>query len=168
LLLKLLLTTEPLSIQVHPDDAFAHSIRLANGKTEAWYILSVIPGATFRLFDYGRERQLHIENAVAVATAGPQEIQSSLERLSTARTAPTVNSHFALEDKSACPDGTFSRADFRAVARQLELRPRLISIPFAASRQDQAPRVCIGLWRNVFGPIRRISKAMDDVDKAAL
>ena len=45
LLLKLLFTTEPLSIQVHPDDAFARSIGLANGKTEAWYILSAMPGA---------------------------------------------------------------------------------------------------------------------------
>ena len=35
LLLKLLFTKEPLSIQVHPDDAFAQSIGLANGKTEA-------------------------------------------------------------------------------------------------------------------------------------
>ena len=40
LLLKLLFTSEPLSIQVHPDDAFARSIGLPNGKTEAWYILS--------------------------------------------------------------------------------------------------------------------------------
>ena len=39
LLLKLLFTSEPLSIQVHPDDAFARSIGLPNGKTEAWYIL---------------------------------------------------------------------------------------------------------------------------------
>ena len=45
LLLKLLFTTEPLSIQVHPDDAFARSIGLANGKTEAWYILSAAPDA---------------------------------------------------------------------------------------------------------------------------
>lgn len=167
LLLKLLLTTEPLSIQVHPDDAFARSIGLANGKTEAWYILSAIPGAkvavglsyprsaaelrtaitdgsianivhwhpvrpgdvifipagtihaigagivlaeiqqhsdaTFRLFDYGRERQLHIENAVAVATAGPGEIQSPPRRLSGARTALTVNSYFALEQTDLAP-----------------------------------------------------------------
>jgi mannose-6-phosphate isomerase len=40
LLLKILFTTEPLSIQVHADDAFARSIGLANGKTEAWYIVS--------------------------------------------------------------------------------------------------------------------------------
>ncbi|MET4386538.1 mannose-6-phosphate isomerase [Bradyrhizobium sp. F1.4.3] len=167
LLLKILLTTEPLSIQVHPDDAFARSIGLANGKTEAWYIVSVIPGAkvavglnyprsaaelrtaitdgsianivhwhpvhpgdvifipagtihaigagivlveiqqhsdaTFRLFDYGRERQLHIENAVAVATAGPREIQSPPQRLSGARTALTVNSYFALEQIDLAP-----------------------------------------------------------------
>jgi mannose-6-phosphate isomerase len=45
LLLKLLFTSEPLSIQVHPDDAFARSIGLSNGKTEAWYILSAVAGA---------------------------------------------------------------------------------------------------------------------------
>ncbi len=45
LLLKLLFTSEPLSIQVHPDDAFARSIGLPNGKTEAWYILSATPDA---------------------------------------------------------------------------------------------------------------------------
>ena len=49
LLLKLLFTTEPLSIQVHPDDAFAQSIGLANGKTEAWYILSAGPDAQIAL-----------------------------------------------------------------------------------------------------------------------
>lgn len=40
LLLKLLFTEEPLSIQVHPDDALARSMGFPNGKTEAWYILS--------------------------------------------------------------------------------------------------------------------------------
>jgi mannose-6-phosphate isomerase len=167
LLLKLLLTTEPLSIQVHPNDAFARSIGLANGKTEAWYILSAMAGAkvavglnyprsaaelrtaitdgsianivhwhpvhrgdvifipagtihavgagivlaeiqqrsdaTFRMFDYGRQRELHIENAVAVATAGPREIQSPPERLSDARTAFTVNSYFVLEQIDLAP-----------------------------------------------------------------
>jgi mannose-6-phosphate isomerase len=168
LLLKLLFTTEPLSIQVHPDDVFARSIGLANGKTEAWYILSAIAGAevavglnyprsaaelrtaiadgwianivhwhpvhpgdvifipagtihaigagivlaeiqqhsdaTFRLFDYGRQRELHIENAVAVATAGPREPQSPPERLSAARTALAVNPYFVLEQIDLAAD----------------------------------------------------------------
>ena len=45
LLLKLLFTSEPLSIQVHPDDTFARAIGMPNGKSEAWYILSAEPGA---------------------------------------------------------------------------------------------------------------------------
>jgi mannose-6-phosphate isomerase len=161
LLLKLLFTTEALSIQVHPDDAFAQSIGLANGKTEAWYILSAAPGAevaiglkrqlttpelrsaiadgsiaelvqwhpvqkddvvfvpagtihaigpglviaeiqqssdaTFRLFDYGRQRELHIDHAVAVANAGPAERQAAAKRLTDARTLLVANPYFVLE-----------------------------------------------------------------------
>ncbi|QWG14506.1 class I mannose-6-phosphate isomerase [Bradyrhizobium sediminis] len=161
LLLKLLFTSEPLSIQVHPDDAFAHSIGLPNGKTEAWYILSAKPGAqvavglkrnltpqelraairdgsiaglvdwrsttkgdiivvpagtihaigagivlaeiqqhsdaTFRLFDYGRPRELHEDNAVAASCAGPLQAQSGPRRLTAARTALAAIPHFVIE-----------------------------------------------------------------------
>jgi mannose-6-phosphate isomerase len=161
LLLKLLFTSEPLSIQVHPDDAFAHSIGLLNGKTEAWYILSAAPNArvavglkrrltpqelraaikdgsiagltqwrpaakgdaifvpagtihaigagivlaevqqrsdaTFRLFDYGRQRELHEDNAVAVSVAGPVQIQPGPRRLTAARTLLIASTHFILE-----------------------------------------------------------------------
>jgi mannose-6-phosphate isomerase len=45
LLLKLLFTSQPLSIQVHPDDAYAQSTGLPNGKTEAWHILDAAPEA---------------------------------------------------------------------------------------------------------------------------
>src|SRR5881275_1008184 len=55
LLLKLLFTSEPLSIQVHPDDAYAQSIGLPNGKTEAWYVLNAAPGAKVAL---GLKQQL--------------------------------------------------------------------------------------------------------------
>src|SRR4051812_9880267 len=55
LLLKLLFTSQPLSVQVHPDDAFAHSMGLPRGKTEAWYVLSAAPGSKVAL---GLDRQL--------------------------------------------------------------------------------------------------------------
>lgn len=161
LLLKLLFTTEPLSIQVHPDDAFAQSIGLEHGKTEAWYILSAMPGAkialglkwrltipqlrasiedgsisdlvhwrgvlkddiifvpagtihsigpglviaeiqqrsdaTFRLFDHGRQRELHMDKAVAVANAGPPKRQSVPRRLTDARTLLVASPQFILE-----------------------------------------------------------------------
>jgi len=49
LLLKLLFTNQPLSIQVHPDDTYAQSIGLPNGKTEAWYVLRATPEAKIAL-----------------------------------------------------------------------------------------------------------------------
>jgi mannose-6-phosphate isomerase len=172
LLLKLLFTTGPLSIQVHPDDAFARSIGLTNGKTEAWYILSTAPGAqvavglkypisstelrtamedgsianivrwhpvrngdailvpagtihaigagvvlaeiqqqsdvTFRLFDYGRQRDLHIDDAIAAARAGPAEYQPLPQKLTKARTALIVNPHFVLEQIDFPPDSAWT------------------------------------------------------------
>jgi mannose-6-phosphate isomerase len=161
LLLKLLFTEQPLSIQVHPDDAFARSIGLARGKAEAWYILAATPGAeiglglkravtssqlraaiedgsitgllqsrlvakddfisvpagtihsigkglvlaeiqqrsdtTFRLFDHGFGRELHIDNAVACATAGPAAPQARATRLSDARCLLIASPHFVVE-----------------------------------------------------------------------
>jgi mannose-6-phosphate isomerase len=48
LLAKFIDAADRLSIQVHPDDAYAHSREAAtgfHGKTEAWYILEAAPGA---------------------------------------------------------------------------------------------------------------------------
>jgi len=46
LLIKLLFPREKLSVQVHPDDALAHSLGEPRGKTECWYVLSADPGAS--------------------------------------------------------------------------------------------------------------------------
>jgi mannose-6-phosphate isomerase len=161
LLLKLLFANEALSIQVHPDDAFARSIGMAHGKTEAWYILSATsnakvavglksrlttqqlrtsiedgsiadvvcwqhvrsgdivfvpagtihaigPGlviaeiqqrsdATFRLFDFGRQRELHVDSAVAVAYARPTIARAVSRRLTDARTLLIACPYFVLE-----------------------------------------------------------------------
>ncbi len=43
--LSILDSRESLSIQVHPDDAYAHAHENDEGKTEAWYILEAEPGA---------------------------------------------------------------------------------------------------------------------------
>ena len=167
LLLKLLFTSRPLSIQVHPDDAYAQSIGLARGKTEAWYILSAAPGArialglkkqlaprqlreavndgsiaglvawrpvlpgdvvfvpagtihaigaglviaeiqqrsdaTFRMFDFGRKRDLHIANAVAMAVTGPADVGLKPKRLTDERTLLVSNPHFVLERIELAP-----------------------------------------------------------------
>ena len=171
LLLKLLFTSQPLSIQVHPDDAYAQSTGLPNGKTEAWHILDAAPEAkvglglkrrvspeqlrhaiddgsisdllvwnaahpgdtisvpagtihaigaglviaeiqqrsdtTFRLFDHGRGRELHIEDALAVANAGPAEFPVTPTRLTDARTLLVSNSYFTFERVDLTPNSTW-------------------------------------------------------------
>ena len=170
LLLKLLFTSQPLSIQVHPDDAYAHKMGQPHGKTEAWYILAAEPDAavavglkreigpdelrgaiedgsiadlvqwhpvrvgevifipagtihaigpglvlaeiqqrsdtTFRLFDYGRKRELHVEDGVAVAHAGPPEAQPKPHRLGPSRTVLIANPFFVLERVTLEPETT--------------------------------------------------------------
>jgi mannose-6-phosphate isomerase len=172
LLLKLLFTSQPLSIQVHPDDAYAQSMGLACGKTEAWYILSAAPGAkialglkerlaprqlreavddgsivrhiawrtvlpgdvvfvpagtihaigaglviaeiqqrsdaTFRMFDFGRKRELHLARAIAVADAGPADAGLKPKRLTDERTLLVSNPHFAFERIVLAPGSAFS------------------------------------------------------------
>ena len=46
LLAKILHATEPLSIQVHPDDETAARLGSPSGKTEAWVVIHAEPGAT--------------------------------------------------------------------------------------------------------------------------
>ncbi len=135
LLVKLLFTTERLSVQVHPDDEYARNHHGCLGKTEAWYVMDAEPGAevavgfrkaltseqlktsalsgeienlldwrkvragdvvfvpagtvhaigagvticeiqensdiTYRLYDYGRPRELHLDHGVAVSDLEP-------------------------------------------------------------------------------------------------
>ena len=150
LLLKVLTTSKPLSIQVHPDDRYAQTMGLPNGKSEAWYVVSADLGArvavglertvtqtqlrdaiadgsieslvhwrsvaagdvvsvpagtihaigaglviveiqqrsdvTFRLFDYGSGRDVHLEQAMAAAESKPAAEPLAPKRLNDQRT----------------------------------------------------------------------------------
>ena len=52
---------------------------------------------TFRLFDYGRQREIHVDNAVAAANAGPAECQSIPSRMTDTRSVLVTSPHFVLE-----------------------------------------------------------------------
>jgi len=137
LLVKLLFTSDNLSVQVHPDDAYALTRHQSRGKTEMWHILRADPGAkiavalkesitpghlrqaslsgeimdllnwievlpgqtyfvpagtihalgaglavcevqqhsdvTYRLYDYGRPRELHLDHGIAVSQLCPYD-----------------------------------------------------------------------------------------------
>jgi mannose-6-phosphate isomerase len=139
-LVKLIFTTERLSVQVHPDDEYAREHHDCLGKTEAWYVMdaqeestvalgfkehltaerfeasvhsgeieglldwrAVKPGdvvftpagtvhaigagltvceiqensdITYRLYDYGRPRELHLEHGIKVSRLAPHDCES--------------------------------------------------------------------------------------------
>jgi mannose-6-phosphate isomerase len=171
LLLKLLFPQQPLSIQVHPDDAMAHTMGLPRGKAEAWYVLSAAPGAklavglndvitpdalraaiengsiqervrwrtvrandivvipagtihalgagvvvaelqqrsdtTFRLFDFGRGRTLHVEMAVAATKYAPTQAPPEARRLTPERTLLVTCPQFIFERIELPPGSTW-------------------------------------------------------------
>jgi mannose-6-phosphate isomerase len=53
--------------------------------------------ATFRLFDYGRRRELHLDASVGAATPGPAPSQVEPERLSEARLVVARSPYFVME-----------------------------------------------------------------------
>jgi mannose-6-phosphate isomerase len=142
ILVKLLFTSDNLSVQVHPHDDYARQHHGSRGKTEIWHILRAEPGAqvavglrekiaperlraaalsgelmemlnwmparpgdtffvpagavhaiggglalceiqqhsdiTYRLYDYGRGRELHLDHALEVSIPEPFEAKSKL------------------------------------------------------------------------------------------
>ena len=74
LLVKFLFTSENLSVQVHPDDAFALKHHNSRGKTEMWHILAAQPGAKIAA---GFRESLSLERLKAAALSG--EIENLLQ-----------------------------------------------------------------------------------------
>jgi len=73
LLAKFIDAADRLSIQVHPDDTYAHRHEAEtgfHGKTEAWYILHAAPGANVI---YGLERSTNRDEFTAAVEAGTVE-----------------------------------------------------------------------------------------------
>jgi len=161
ILLKLLFTTERLSVQVHPGDEYAREHHQCLGKTEAWYVLEARPpgelavgfretltperfreaarsgeieqlldwreveagdviftpagtvhaiGAglticeiqensdiTYRLYDYGRPRELHLEHGAAVSQLGPYRERTKVVPLAAGRDELAACSYFRIE-----------------------------------------------------------------------
>ncbi len=161
ILLKLLFTTERLSVQVHPDDDYAREHHQGLGKTEAWYVVDAQPpgelavgfrrqlspeefrrsiengeiedlldwrkvhpgevvfvpagtvhaiGAglticeiqensdiTYRLYDYGRPRELHVEHGARVSAIGPHHYETNPIGVEAGRDRLVVSRYFTIE-----------------------------------------------------------------------
>ena len=77
LLLKLLCAKDSLSVQVHPDDAYAAQHENKLGKTEAWVILHAQEGASIL---YGMEDSVTIDELSRALTAG-EDIEPMIHRV---------------------------------------------------------------------------------------
>jgi mannose-6-phosphate isomerase len=66
--------------------------------------------ATFRMFDHGRGRELHIDSAVAVANTGPAVLSLAPNRVSNERTLLVSNPHFVFEQINLEPNSTWCLA----------------------------------------------------------
>jgi mannose-6-phosphate isomerase len=90
---------------------------------------------TFRLFDHGRGRELHVESAIAVADAGPVEPQAPPEPLSNERTILVSAPHFVLERINLPPNATW-RTDVESETWLLVLRGAAKMGQFGVSAGD--------------------------------
>ena len=76
ILTKLLFTSRVLSVQVHPDDAYALEHEGGPGKTEMWYVVDAKPGATIAV---GLKQPLRADDLRRAAASG--EIEKHLNWL---------------------------------------------------------------------------------------
>jgi mannose-6-phosphate isomerase len=161
LLVKLLFTSERLSVQVHPDDSYARTHHGCLGKTEAWYVVDAQPPAevavgfkvslsperlresalsgeietlldwrpavpgdlffvpagtvhaigagmticevqensdiTYRLYDYGRPRELHLEHGMRVSNLGPHNHRTESQAVNRGRDELLACDYFRME-----------------------------------------------------------------------
>lgn len=115
LLVKVLLTSKDLSVQVHPDDAYARSIGLPHGKTEAWYILSADAGARVAVGLKTRLTQTELRSAIEdgslAALLAWQSVAADDVILVPAGTIHTIGGGITLVEVQQNSDTTFRMSD---------------------------------------------------------
>ena len=136
-LAKLLDAAQPLSLQVHPDDAYAlreeaHTGHL--GKTEAWYVLEAAPGASVL---WGWEREVDESTVRAAIEAGRLEqllrrvpVRAGDVIVNQAGVVHAVGAGILLYELQQASDLTYrlydyDRRDERGLARDLHLEKGL-------------------------------------------
>ena len=151
LLTKLLDAAEALSVQVHPDDAYAlaHESESGHlGKTEAWYVLAAEPGAHV-LWGWSRAVAAGEVRAAAAGRLGPLVRQRPVRAgdviVNEAGVVHGVGPGIMLFELQQASDLTyrlydFDRRDAQGRARDLHLDKALDVARLTPSSESPAPR----------------------------
>jgi mannose-6-phosphate isomerase len=138
LLLKLLFTSAPLSLQVHPDDRLAQSLGQQNGKTEAWYVLAARPDAKIAIgltHDLPPEAlRLAIDDGSIAALANWQKIERGQSVLVEAGSIHAIGAGLVIVEVQQRSDTTYRLFDNGS---DRELHPDL-AVSASAAMQDFA------------------------------
>ncbi len=150
-----------LSIQVHPDDAYAHTVEAHtgfHGKTEAWYILHAEPDATLI---YGLKRpSSHQEFARAVEEGRLEEllnyvpVQAGDVVFAPAGTLHAINEGIVLFEIQQKSDLTYRVYDYNrrgpdGKLRELHLQKALDVIRYQPPEQEKIPPITLGPGRDL-------------------
>jgi mannose-6-phosphate isomerase len=201
-LVKLLFTSERLSVQVHPGDEYARQHENSRGKTEMWHILRAegdariatglrvrltaetlkqacldgtivdlldwepvqkgetyfIPAGTihaigggvtvceiqelsdvtYRLYDYGRPRELHLDKGLAVSKLEPANTRATPVPLAEGRQLLVDCSHFRTERLTVEGSATCAGGAKNSVYVALEGEGTIADLPFRAGDAFEA------------------------------
>lgn len=156
LLAKFLDANDKLSIQVHPDDAYAHTVEAHtgfHGKTEAWHILAAAPGAQVI---YGLNRVSSREEFAAAVADGALEsllnyvpVQAGDVLFVPAGTLHAIDAGIMLFEIQQKSDLTYrvydyNRRDSAGALRQLHLHKALQVIDYTPPGQGAIPPLALG------------------------
>jgi mannose-6-phosphate isomerase len=162
LLAKFIDAGDRLSIQVHPDDAYAHSREAAtgfHGKTEAWYILHATPGAEVT---YGLAQPSNREDFARAIQAG--EVEGLMRRVPVqagdvvfvpAGTMHAINAGIVLFEIQQKSDLTYRVYDYArrdaktGQPRELHIDKSLDVMDYAPSPRGTVPPLPLGEGREL-------------------
>ena len=145
-----------LSIQVHPDDAYAHTVEAAtgfHGKTEAWYILHAEPGASLI---YGLNRRSSRDEFAKAVQEGWLEkllnyvpVQAGDVIFVPAGTLHAINEGIILFEIQQKSDLTYRVYDYNrrgpdGKLRELHLQKALDVIRYEPPAQEKIPPIELG------------------------
>ncbi|HEY1976717.1 MAG TPA: type I phosphomannose isomerase catalytic subunit [Candidatus Baltobacteraceae bacterium] len=162
-LTKIITAHDWLSVQVHPDDAYAQRVEhQPNGKTECWYVFSAQPGAELVLGWNRDTSRAEYEARVADGTLGDILRRIPVKAGDTvyipAGTVHAIGAGIVLFETQQASDLTYRMFDWNRVGA--DGKPRELHVQKAADVLDYC--------RGTTGPLMQVPYVFEGIERTAL